>query len=94
MDSGFRQFVVQSCDRQSETVQCQKEFWKSYLDVSAVLVPKGIGTSDTSKRVEVFEPGNSVENVALMAQRNGVSVDAILLAAFPKVYRGVLDIEN
>jgi hypothetical protein len=47
--------------------------------------------SDGSKTTEVFEPGNSIKNVALIAQGNVVSVDANHLAAFSKVFPSPLD---
>jgi len=93
LDSGFRQIVGQSCDKESQTVHSQKEFWKSYLDVSTLLSRKCIGTLNKSRKTHFFEPGNRLKNVVLITQRNSVSDDAIL-AASHKVYRGLFGIKE
>jgi hypothetical protein len=62
------------------------------LSIPTLLCPRDVRASDNSERVEVFEPVNSIKNIALIAQRNGVSVDALLPAVFPKAYRNLLDI--
>lgn len=93
-DSSFRHFVALSCVRQSDILHRRREFWEWYLSAPTLLCRRGVTTSDNKKRIEVFEPNNSIENVVKTAQKNGVSVDAILLAAFSKVYRRLLSIEN
>jgi hypothetical protein len=62
------------------------------LSVPTLLRPRDVRPSDSSERVEVFEPVNSIKNIALIAQRNGVSFDALLPAAFSKVCRDLLNI--
>jgi hypothetical protein len=66
--------------------------WRSYLSVPTLLCPRDVCASDSSERIEVFEPVNSIKSIALIAERNGVSVDALLLTAFSKAYRDLLDI--
>lgn len=44
------------------------------------LSPRVVTTSDSSRRVEVFEPGKSIDDLAPIAQKSGVRVDDILLA--------------
>jgi hypothetical protein len=48
------------------------------------LSPRVETTSDSSRRVEVFEPGKSIDDLALIAQKSGVSVDDFLSRHFPR----------
>lgn len=64
------------------------------MSISTLLGPKVLATSDASKRVEVFELDNRIDNVALIAQRIGVIVDAILLPALSKVYSSLPNVKG
>ncbi|KFY19001.1 hypothetical protein V491_04630, partial [Pseudogymnoascus sp. VKM F-3775] len=78
----FKEFIARDLDEESR--KQQKTFWESYLprtESSSVLE-----TPDLSRRVEIFKPSVPIGDVASAAKKAGVTVDALLLAAFSKAY--------
>jgi hypothetical protein len=90
-EKGFREFLARACDRDDALLHRQCRFWTSYLDESTLLGADCAVVSEHASRVEVFEPDVPINNVSMIAQRNGLSVDAILLAAFSKIYNSLTE---
>ncbi|KAF2687160.1 nonribosomal peptide synthetase 2 [Lentithecium fluviatile CBS 122367] len=65
----------------------RKAYWTNYLkDITQHVVPQPI-SAPTSK-VEIFKPGliPSIEEVEALARNNGITTQALLLAAYAKLY--------
>ncbi|KFY29235.1 hypothetical protein V493_02481 [Pseudogymnoascus sp. VKM F-4281 (FW-2241)] len=79
----FKDFIARDLDEGSR--KAQRTFWESYLPPTQELVsvPE---TPDLTRRVEIFKPSLPIGDIASTARRAGVSVDALLLAAFSKAY--------
>lgn len=78
----FKDFIARGIDAQS--LQKQKSFWESYLP-SIPQTPRPVQIP-TGRKIEVFHPGVPIGNITSLAQKAGVTVDALILAAFAKAY--------
>lgn len=78
----FREFIAGDLDEESR--KAQKTFWESYLPRAELAsVPE---TPDLTRRVEIFKPSVPIGDITSAAKKAGVTVDALLLAAFSKAY--------
>ncbi|KFZ21106.1 hypothetical protein V502_02950 [Pseudogymnoascus sp. VKM F-4520 (FW-2644)] len=78
----FKEFIARDLDEESR--KAQKSFWESYLPRTELAsVPE---TPDLTRRVEIFKPSVPIGDITSAAKKAGVTVDALLLAAFPKAY--------
>ncbi|OBT43519.1 Nonribosomal Peptide Synthase (NRPS) [Pseudogymnoascus sp. WSF 3629] len=78
----FKEFIARDLDEESR--QAQKTFWESYLPRTELAsVPE---TPDLTRRVEIFKPSVHIGDITSAARKVGVTVDALLLAAFSKAY--------
>ncbi|KFY49777.1 hypothetical protein V496_09839 [Pseudogymnoascus sp. VKM F-4515 (FW-2607)] len=78
----FKEFIARDLDDESRNAQ--RTFWESYLPrTEPTSVPE---TSDLTRRVEIFKPSLPIGDIASAARKAGVTVDALLLAAFSKAY--------
>ncbi|KAL5352222.1 hypothetical protein ACLOAV_002169 [Pseudogymnoascus australis] len=78
----FKEFIARDLDDESR--KAQRTFWESYLPrTESASVPE---TSDLTHRVEIFKPSLPIGDIASAARKAGVTVDALLLAAFSKAY--------
>jgi amino acid adenylation domain-containing protein len=84
---GFRDFVAQSLTTTSSPRQNQRqEFWKSYLQQQPTASTRITKHYTTNKKIELFVPAIPIANLTSYAQAFGVSPDALILAAFSKVF--------
>ncbi|KFY01366.1 hypothetical protein O988_02773, partial [Pseudogymnoascus sp. VKM F-3808] len=79
----FKDFIARDLDEESR--KSQKTFWKSYLPPTQEL-DRVHETPDLSRRVETFKPRVPIGDITTAARKAGVTVDALLLAAFSKAY--------
>ncbi|OBT77524.1 Nonribosomal Peptide Synthase (NRPS) [Pseudogymnoascus sp. 05NY08] len=78
----FKEFIARDLDEESR--QAQRMFWESYLPRTELAsLPE---TPDLTRRVEIFKPSVPIGDIASAARKAGVTVDALLLAAFSKAY--------
>ncbi|ELR06992.1 hypothetical protein GMDG_02314 [Pseudogymnoascus destructans 20631-21] len=78
----FKEFIARDLDEESR--QAQKTFWASYLPRTELAsVPE---TSDPTHRVEIFKPSVPIGDITSAARKAGVTVDALLMAAFARAY--------
>lgn len=78
----FKEFIARDLDEESR--KAQKSFWESYLPRTELArVPE---TPDLTRRVEIFKPSVPIGDITSAARNSGVTVDALLLAAFSKAY--------
>lgn len=78
----FRSFLAYSFGTDAVS---RRKFWTQYLS-SAPSSSKGNRPVKTTRRIDVFSPDVAVGNLKTVAQRLGISADALLLAGFAHVY--------
>jgi hypothetical protein len=67
-------------------ISSRRSFWKSYLEGVRVQLNPGIGSAPESK-TEIFKPGFlSTLTTEAFARQHGVSVQALFLATYAKLY--------
>lgn len=92
--SDFREFVARNIGTPGQHKE-RHEFWRSYLDKSSLLPTSTLASSQNSnQRIEVFRPSIRIGDIAKVARSDGVTVDALLLAIFSKVYSKFLTQSN
>ncbi|KUJ06998.1 uncharacterized protein LY89DRAFT_767318 [Mollisia scopiformis] len=82
----FKSFVAESVCSMSATT---KDKWISYLSGETLYPLKVVQSttpSKTKKRTEVFHPSNKIKPLNKLAQSNGLTIDALFLAAIAKIY--------
>ncbi|KFX86084.1 hypothetical protein V490_09235 [Pseudogymnoascus sp. VKM F-3557] len=79
----FKDFIARDLDEESRNTQ--KTFWESYLPPTPES-DRVHETPDLSRRVEIFKPSVPIGDITTAARKAGVTVDALLLAAFSKAY--------
>jgi len=89
--SSFQDFVAMGLAGSDTVVQKRRTFWSNYLGTPATSADDSSTVLDvTDRRIEVFRPSLEIGPVASIAQKEGVSVDAILLATWSKAYHDFL----
>ncbi|KAI9741494.1 MAG: hypothetical protein M1818_004300 [Claussenomyces sp. TS43310] len=87
----FRDFVARGFGMQPWADQRRRRFWQSYLHKETLALTNPSTVSQVPNgRIEVFQPSVRIGNIATIARSAGVSVDALILAAYSKVYTTVL----
>jgi len=82
----FKDFIARDLD--AKTAQQRESFWKSYLPSVASSSPAP-AAAPTGKKIEVFTPSVSIGDITTVAQKTGVTVDALILAAFATAYNKI-----
>ncbi|OBT68717.1 Nonribosomal Peptide Synthase (NRPS) [Pseudogymnoascus sp. 23342-1-I1] len=78
----FKEFIARDLDEESR--KAQRTFWESYLPRTELA--RVSETPDLTRRVEIFKPSLPIGDITSAARKAGVTVDALLLAAFAKAY--------
>lgn len=83
----FKNFVAETVA--SSSTPNTKEKWISYLKGETLYPTKSFGDSNQSKtkvRTEVYLPSSKTKPLDKLAQSNGLTIDALFLAAIAKIY--------
>jgi len=71
-------------------LQKRQDFWVTYLEGAEERTIIHQQTLLSGRRIEVYRPSMSINNIGFVAQRLGLSSDALIIATFAQVYRRVV----